>query len=190
MRYAVIAAALALIATGCSKKKKTSEDESATAAETQPSAENTSPAEQTREARRKEYMDKRESMKRRRVPMPITVDDVTAHVPTVDWGEPLGELTAGPNGRQVTAELCLTVADAADAASKFETTLEASGWKDVNARAARKGSGVGLSGQKPPLRVTVMIRSASPRCEGKAGTTHALLRFHKLLTKDQARPSK
>lgn len=187
MRFVLIVLSVAAIASGCSKKKNEKQ-----AANGEPSAAGTdstsepSPAEQSREAKRKAYMDKKQQIRHRRVPMKITTDDVAGAIPKVDGGEAVGPPSVGPSGRVVIGELCLPGDDAAAAAAALEKSLQAEGWQNLNTRPARKGGGVGMSGQKPPLRLTAIVRGTSPRCEGKAGPNHAFLRYHKLLTKADA----
>ena len=186
MRAPLMVLCVALIAAGCSKKKNRAEPQKQKTETAEPSD-----VERAREAKRRAHEtadQQRESLQRRRVPMTVTADEVASHMPLIDGATQLRPPEVGAQGREVVTELCLAAADPTAAATAVETSLAAAGWTDVNKRASRKASGFGMSGQKSPYRITASVVSSDlPACAGADGKIHATLRFHKLLTKDEAR---
>lgn len=113
----------------------------------------------------------------RRSLAPIAVDEVRPVLPDAGWAVLAEPVAVG--GMQVRATYCVE-AEALPAATEAVTAaLGAGGWSNLHSREhPRRPGRFGLSGQKPPYRLTGQVFTGRPECDG--GGFYTELTIHKI----------
>ncbi len=175
-----IAIALAALGSGCAKKKQKSGGET----------ERREPQSADRDVeQRREAWAKADPQHKRRLPAALDPSEAAPLIPQVAGATVISGPQEGRGGKQVSATLCLPAADAPAAGEALRAALEGAGWQSLAARPHRTDPNqLGMSGQKPPYRITISVESGDlPGCAAAEGKVRAEVRLHKLLEPDQAK---
>jgi hypothetical protein len=113
----------------------------------------------------------------RRSLAPIAADEVRPTLPDAGWAVLAEPVEVG--GTQVRATYCVEAAALPAATGAVTEALGASGWSNLHSREnPRRPNRFGLSGQKPPYRLTGQVFADRPECDGRRFYTE--LTIHKI----------